>query len=241
MTRNIKSKIRDYQNRMEDQHHGKQPLRITVERDISSVKLLGAILIAPAMLAGFFWAIFIIESEGLSPTSDFLNVLTGCILKLLSDGCTECLPDLGYILFCTVLGGPFALFISYKIWQGLKTKIILSDLRIIKKQPSGKEIQFFWNEIQKIRILSGHGVVQVIFTRKKGSVLLDNNNNKFCTLTLRNEKPVISSAAAYLILNKIESYGISIIGEIELLEEIVQTPHQTRQGPLRPFTPNTTA
>ena len=211
---------------------------ITIAREIAPLKRLGVILLTPAMLVAFFWAIFIIETESLSPRSDFLMVLAGCIKGLITEGSSECLPDLGYIIFCSILGGPFAIIISYKIWQALNTKILLTDQSITKKQPWGKKIQFGWNEIKKIKIFEGDKGAELMFTRNSGSALCDNSNRLFCLLILRYERPSLSSAAANLILNKIDTYSIFVTGDREALEQMVQAPQQTRQGPLNPGTSN---
>ena len=219
---------------MKVQQPGNPHKMITIERQISPLRRWGLILLVPAMLVFFFWAIFIIETRGLSPSSDFLNVLLGCILEILAQGCTECIPDLGYIIFCSILGGPFAIIISYKIWQSLNTKIIFTDQSIIKKQSWSKETQIGWNEIKKIKVLKGDKGMELMFTRNKGSAIFDNSNRIFCLLILRYERSSVSSAAANLILAKIDTYNISVKGERKALEEMAQKTHQLRHSPSRP-------
>jgi len=192
----------------------------------------------PVFLIFFFWAIFIVENEGGDLSSDFLNVLVGCFYKMLSQGCTECVPDLGYIILCTIIGGPLAFVCSYKIWQNLKSKIILTDQKIINKQAFGKEIQLYWSEIKKIKIIDGDGGTQLVLTNNKGSALLGDNNRIFCPPTLSKKSPFISRDAAYLILKKIHRYNIPIKGERWLLEEVIRTPHQSQQAPTRPAAQN---
>ncbi len=204
---------------------------ITIVREIAPVKRLGALLLTPAMLVVFFWAIFIIETEGLSPRSDYLLLIAGCIKGLITEGCTKCVPDLGYIIFCSVLGGPFAIPISFKIWQALNMKIVLTGQNIILKWPLGKDIQSGWNVVKEIQILRGAKVTQLIFTRDDGPGLFDKSNAIFCTLTLRNDRLALYSAAANLILNKIETHNISIDGERELLEKMAQKPDYSLNGP----------
>lgn len=222
---------------MQVKQPGKQQKIITIENEVTLVKQLVAILIVPVFLVFFFWAIFIIENEGLSPNSDFLNVLVGCFYKMLSQGCAECVPDLGYIILCTIIGGPFAFVCSYKIWQNLKSKIILTDQKIINKQAFGKEIHLYWREIKKIKIIDGDGGTQLVLTNNKGSALLGDNNRIFCPPVLSKKNPFISRDAANLILNKIHRYNISIKGERWLLEEIIQP---SQQAPTRPVAQNIT-
>jgi hypothetical protein len=225
---------------MEFQQFGKKQKIITVENNVTPLIRLLAILFAPVVLAICFWVIFIMETDGLSPSSNYIEVIGGCIYKMLTQGSTECLPDLGYIILCSILGGPFAFFISYKFWKILKTKIILTDQRIIKKPPSGKEIQLYWNEIKKIEISSGKGGNLLIFTRNERSALFDDSNRILCPPNPNKERPFISREAANLILKKIDLYNISIRGNRELLEEIIKTPHKSRQGPTRPVAQNMT-
>ena len=225
---------------MEFEQPGKKQKTITVENEITPARRLVVLLLGPGILVGFFWAIFIIENEGLPAWSNMMDVLGGCILKLLAEGNTECLPDLGYIILCTILGGPFAFFITYKIWQDQKAKIILTDQKIIKKQPFGKEIQLYWSEIKNVRILSAKESNQLIFTRNKGSALFNDNKRIFCPPGLNKERPFLSREAANLILKKIDLYNISIKGKRELLEEIIKTPHKSQQGPTRPVAQNMT-
>jgi hypothetical protein len=225
---------------MEFEQPGKKQKTITVENEITPARRLVVLLLGPGILVGFFWAIFIIENEGLPAWSNMIDVLGGCILKLLTEGNTECLPDLGYIILCTILGGPFAFFITYKVWQDLKTKIILTDQKIIKKQPFGKEIQLYWSEIKKVRILSAKESNQLVFTRNKGSALFNDNKRIFCPPGLNKESPFLSRDAANLILKKIDLYNISIKGKRELLEEIIKTPPKSQQGPTRPVAQNMT-
>jgi len=220
---------------MQVKQPGKQQKIITIENEASLVKQLVVILLPTVGLSLFFWAIFIIENEGLSPSSDFGNVLLGCIYKMLSQGCTECLPDLGYIILCTILGGPFAILISYKIWQNLKAKIILTDQRIVQKQASGKEIQLYWREIKKIKILGGDGWTQLVLTNNTGSALLGDTNRIFCPSAPKNGRLSIPPDAANLILKKIDRYNISVKGERTLLEEIIKMPHKSQQAPTRTF------
>ncbi len=228
----------DYRNPMGMQQTKDRKIEITIAREIAPLKRLGAILFTPALFVAFFWAIFIIETEGLSPRSDYFLVLAGCIKGLITEGSTECVPDLGYIVFCSILGGPFVIIISYKIWQALNTKIVLTEQSIIKKQPWNKKIQFGWNEIKKIEIFEGLKGTELMFTRNSGSALFGNSNRFFCPLILRNKRASLSSAAANLILNKIDTYSIFVKGDREALEQMVQVPHQKRQGPLRSVTPN---
>ena len=200
---------------MEFEQPGKKQKIITIEKEITLAKRLAVLLLGPGILVGCFWAIFIIENEGLPAWSNMIEVLGGCILGLLTEGNTECLPDPGYIIFCTILGGPFAVFITYKVWQDLKTKVILSDQKIIKRQPFGKETQLYWSEIKKVRIFSAKESNQLIFTRNKGSALFNDNKRIFCPPNLNNERPFLSREAANLILKKIDLYNISIKGNLE--------------------------
>ena len=128
---------------MQVKQPGKKQKTLTIENEITPLKQLVAIFIVPVFLVFFFWAIFIIENEGGDLSSDFLDVLVGCFYKMLSQGCTECVPDLGYIILCTIIGGPFAFLCSYKIFQNLKSKIILTNQKIINKQALGSEIQLY--------------------------------------------------------------------------------------------------
>ena len=223
---------------MEVEQPGKKQKTITIENEATTKNKLVAMLITPIILIVVFWAIFIIETEHLSTSSDYLALLTGCIINSLTTGNTECLPDLGYIILCTILSGPFALFCSYKIWQNLKSKTILTEQKIINKQSSGKEIQLYWSEIKKVRIFSTNQASQLVFTKSKGPALFDNNNRIFCPPGLSKKKPFISRDAANLILKKIDRYNIAIKGERALLEEIIQTPHKSQQAPTRPVTQN---
>jgi len=241
LMRNVKLKQRDHRRLMEFEQPGKKQKAITVEKEITPAKRLVVLLLGPGILVGFFWAIFIIENEGLPSWSNMIDVLGGCILNLLAEGNTECLPDLGYIIFCTILGGPFAIFITYKIWQDLKTKVILTDQKIIKKQPFGKEIYLYWREIKKVRIISADAYNQLVFTRGKGSALFNDSSRIFCPPDLKKEKPFLSRDAANLILKKIDLYKISIKGNRELLEEIIKAPHKSQQAPTRPIAQNITA
>ena len=214
---------------------GKQQKTITIENEVTPLNKLMAILITPVILVVVFWAIFIIETEHLSTSSDYLNLLAGCILNLLTTGNTECLPDSGYIILCTILSGPFALFCSYKIWQNLKSKTILTEQKIINKQASGKEIQLYWSEIKKVRIFSANQAHQLVFTRNKGASLFDDSGRIFCPPGLSKKRPFISRDAANLILKKIDRYNISVKGERTLLEEIIKMPHKSQQAPTRTF------
>jgi hypothetical protein len=219
---------------------GKKQKIITLENEVTPLKQLAAILMVPVLLVFFFWAIFIIETEGGDLSSDFLNVLVGCFYKMISQGCTECVPDLGYIILCTIIGGPLGFVCSYKIWQNLKSKIILTDQKIINKQAFGREIQLYWSEIKKIKIIDGAGGTQLVLTNNKGSALLGDNNRIFCPPALSNKSPFISRNAANLILKKIHRYNIPIKGERWLLEEIIKPPHPSQQAPTRPVAQNIT-
>lgn len=218
---------------MEFEQPGKKQKTITVENKITPARRLVVLLLGPGILVGFFWAIFIIENEGLPARSNMIDVLGGCILKLLTEGNTECLPDLGYIILCIVLGGPFAFFITYKVWQDLKTKVILTDQKIIKKQPFGKEIQLYWREIKKVKIISADAYNQLVFTKSKGAALFNDNSRIFCPPDLNKERPFLPREAANLILKKIDRYNISIKGNRALLEEIIKTPRKPQQGHTR--------
>jgi hypothetical protein len=223
---------------MELQQPGNKQRTIIIENEVTLVKQLVAILVVPVFLAFFFWAIFIIENEGGDLSSDFLNVLVGCFYKMLSQGCTECVPDLGYIILCTIIGGPLSFVCSYKIWQNLKSKIILTDQRIVQKQAFGKEIQLYWREIKKIKIIEGAGGTQLVLTNNKGSALLGDTNRIFCPPTQKKGRFFISPDAAYLILKKINRYNIPVKGERWLLEEIIQAPHQSQQARTRAVAQN---
>lgn len=226
---------------MQAKQPGKKQKILTLENEVTPLKQLVAILIVPVFLVFFFWAIFIIENEGGDLSSDFLYVLVGCFYKMLSQGCTECVPDLGYIILCTIIGGPLAFVCSYKIWQNLKSKIILTDQRIVQKQAFGKEIQLYWKEVKKIKIIAAVGGTQLVLTNNKGSALLGDTNRIFCPSALSNKSPFISRDAANLILEKIHRYNIPIKGERWLLDEIIQTPHQSQQPPTLPVAQNMTA
>ena len=226
---------------MQVKQPGKKQKTLTIENEITPLKQLVAIFIVPVFLVFFFWAIFIIENEGGDLSSDFLNVLVGCFYKMLSQGCTECVPDLGYIILCTIIGGPFAFLCSYKILQNLKSKIILTDQKIINKQAFGKDIQLYWGEIKKVKIMDGDGGTQLVFTKTKGAALFDNNSRIFCPPALSKKRPFISRDAAYLILKKISRYSIPVKGERWLLDEIIQTPHQSQQPSTRPIAQKVTA
>ena len=202
---------------MQADRPGKKEQIMTVENKVAPSKQMFMILIVPLLLVFCFWAIFIIENQGLPPNSDYLNVIAGCIYKMVSQGNTGCLPDLGYILICTIIGGPFAFWCSYKIWQNQKSKIILTDQKIIKKKPFGKEIQLYWSEIKKIKIISGDAGTQLFFTRNKGLGLFDNKNRIFCPPSLKQERPFLPPDAVNLILSKIDLYNIPIKGEKALL------------------------
>ena len=201
---------------------------ITIENEVTPLNKLVAILITPAILVVVFWAIFIIETQHLSTSEDYFSLLAGCIVNMLTTGNTECLPDSGYIILCTILSGPFALFCSYKIWQNLKSKTILTEQKIINKQASGKEIQLYWSEIKKIRIFSANQANQLVFTRNKGASLFDNSGRIFCPPGLSKKRPFIPYDAAKLILKNIDRYNIIVKGERTLLEEIIKIPHSTR-------------
>ncbi len=240
LIRNVKLKQKDHRRLMEVEQPGKKQKTITIEKKIPPAKQLVPILITPVILVVVFWAIFIIENEGLPTSSDYLALLAGCIYNLLTQGNAECLPDLGYIILCAILGAPFAIFITYKISQDLKSKIILTDQKIIQKQRSGKEIQLYWSEIKKVRILSADQCSQLVFTRNKGSALFNDKKRIFCPPAPNEERPFISRDAVNLILKKIDRYNIPINGNRELLEEIIKTPHQAQQWPTRPVAQNMT-
>jgi len=237
----VKLKQKDHRRLMEVEQPGKKQNTITIENEVTPKNKLVAILITPVILVVVFWAIFIIETEGLSTSEDYLSLLAGCIINSLATGNTECLPDIGYILLCTILSGPFALFCSYKIWQNLKSKTILTEQKIINKQSSGKEIQLYWSEIKKVRIFSANQASQLVFTKSKGPALFDNNNRIFCPPGLSKKRPFISRDAANLILKKIDRYNISVKGERVLLEKIIKTPHKPQQTPTRSTTQNRAA
>jgi hypothetical protein len=241
LIRNVKLKQKEHRKLMQAKQPGKKQKILTLENEVTPLKQLVAILIVPVFLVFFFWAIFIIENEGGDLSSDFLYVLVGCFYKMLSQGCTECVPDLGYIILCTIIGGPLAFVCSYKIWQNLKSKIILTDQRIVQKQAFGKEIQLYWKEVKKIKIIAAVGGTQLVLTNNKGSALLGDTNRIFCPSALSNKSPFISRDAANLILEKIHRYNIPIKGERWLLDEIIQTPHQSQQPPTLPVAQNMTA
>jgi hypothetical protein len=222
LIRNVKLKQKDHRKLVEFEQPGKKQNMITVENKVSPLQKLGTILIAPVILVVCFWLIFGAENEGLPLGPDFIKDLVG------------------YIILCSILGGPFVFFISYKILQNLKTKVILTDQKIIKKLPSGKEIQLYWNEIKYITIISIDAGTQLHLTKNKGLAIFDDNNRVHCPSAPNKEKPFLSRDAANLILKKIDLYNISVKGKRELLEEIVQTPHKSQQGPTKPVTQNTT-
>jgi hypothetical protein len=225
---------------MEVEQPGKKQKTITIENEVTTKNKLVPLLITPVILVVVFWAIFIMETEGLSTRSDYLALLAGCMINLLTTGNTECLPDLGYIILCTILSAPFAIFITCKISQNLKSKIILTDQKIIQRQHSGKEIQLYWGEIKKVRILSADQCSQLIFTRNKGSALFNDKKRIFCPPIPNEDRPFISRDAVNLILNKIDRYNIPIDGNRALLEEIIKAPHQSQQWPTRPVAQNMT-
>ena len=204
---------------------------ITIENEVTPLNKLVAMLITPVILVVVFWAIFIIETEHLSTSSNYFSLLAGCILNLLATGNTECLPDSGYITLCTILSGPFALFCSYKIWQNLKSKTILTEEKIINKQASGKEIQLYWSEIKKVRIFSANQGHELVFTRNKGASLFNDSGRIFCPPGLSKKRPFISHDAANLILKKIDRYNIFVKGERTLLEGIIKIPQSNNSEP----------
>ena len=220
---------------------GKKQNIITIENKVTLVKKLVVIFLPAVALALAFWAIFIVESEGLDLSSDFGYALLGCIYKMLSQGCTECLPDLSYIILCTILGGPFAFLISYVIWQHLKSKIILTDQRIVQKLASGKKIQLYWKEIRKVQIIPAAVGPRLILTSNKGPNLLGDTNRIFCPISLSQKNQLLPRVAANLILKKIDRYNIPVKGNRDLLEGIIKTPHQSQQGPARIGIQNITA
>jgi hypothetical protein len=238
LIQNEKFKQKDHRRLMQIKQPGKKQKILTIESEVTLVKQLVAILVVPVMLVFFFWAIFIIENEGGDLSSDFLSVLVGCFYKMLSQGCTECVPDLGYIILCTIIGGPLSFVCSYKIWHNLKSKIILTDQRIVQKQAFGKEIQLYWRAIKKIKIIEGAGGTQLVLTNNKGSALLGDTNRIFCPPTQKKGIFFIPPDAANLILKKIDRYKITVKGDRTLLEDVVQPPHQSQQASARPVTPN---
>jgi len=203
-----------YQNLKEVERPYKQK-KIIIESNITPITRKITILSGPAMLVGFFAMIFI---KGLNKYSFSLD----------------------HIFAFLPIAGPFAFFISYKFWKALGTKVILTDQKITKKAPSGKELHLNWSEIKKISIIKNldTNCIHLVFSRKKRMVPFDNTNRILCPPGTFFSKTYLPEDAASLILNKIDLYKIPVRGTRGFLEEIVNNSSKSLKGQARPAIPN---
>jgi len=230
-----------YRNLMEVEKPSQKQKRITVGIEVTLPKRLLAILFAPAILTVLFWAFFIIEKDGLSGSLNVFIVLWGCINNIFTHGNTDCLPSLDYIIACSILGGPFAFYISYKWWKALRTKVILSNQSLLRKPPSGTGLQLRWSEIKKIYITENtkDDFINLIFTRNKRYRPFDNKNYIVLDAYPMSKKNWLWDAAG-LILENIDRYKIPIKGERKILQEIANKNSKASPGPNRPAVSNMT-
>jgi hypothetical protein len=206
-----------YQKPMKFERSDKQPKKIIIENRVTPIKRLIAMLSFPALLVACFYVLNYKEYHSLWPSLDF-------------------------IFASLFIASPFAIVVSYKMCKRLKTKIILTDEKIIRKPPRGKELHMSWSEIKKIKmgLDEKNNCLYLVFTRAERYVPFDNDNRIYCPPGSFPSKEYLSRDAANLILKKIDLYKILIEGKREHLEEITKKHNPSLQGPATPAAPNMT-
>jgi hypothetical protein len=139
------------------------------------------------------------------------------------------------ILLFTPIAAPFVFYVSYKMWKDLETKIILTNERIIRKQPFSKDLHMSWSDINKVTIgkamkgkIQDRTRVYLMFTRKKQRFLFNRGETIHCpSAGLFSKDNSLSRDAANLLLRNIDLYRIPIKGERELLEAMAGKPDKS--------------
>jgi len=187
-----------YRNLMEVERPIKKPTKIVIGNDATPRQKLLAIFFGPLLLAM-------------------------CFLEIHHKEYGSYLPSLDYILACSVLACPFALFISFKWYRALGKKVILTDQQVIQKSQSGQAIYLYWSEIKKIYIKhnSENKIVNLTFTRKNRCRPFDKKNQIHCPPGALLNRKYLPREAAGLILKKIGLYKIPVNGGRSILEEMV--------------------
>ena len=184
-------------NPVEVERPDKQEKRIIIEPNVTLKSRLMVILFAPAILV--LCVIGAYRTLGETPP-----------------------VSLDFLLGLFFIASPFAFFISYKLWKGLGTKVILTDQKIIEKTTSGKEQHLYWSAIKKISIIKNNktNCIHFVFSRKKRVVPFSSDSPISCPPDAFSSTTNLSEEATSLILNKIDLYKIPVKGESGLLEEL---------------------
>lgn len=204
-----------YQSPLEIGPSDNQKKRIIIENNVTPLTRKITVLSGPALLVGFFVTIFL-------------------------GGLNEHPFSLDHIKAFLPIACPFAFLISYKCWKAMGTKVILTDQKIIKKTPRGKERHLYWNEIKKISITTSFkpNGIYLVFSRKKLSTPFNRGNRILCPSGTLFSKTCLSEDAARLILNQIDKYKISAKRVRGFLEEIMSKSSSSLKGQARPLIPN---
>jgi hypothetical protein len=200
-----------YQNPMEIEKSDNQKKRLIVENNVTLLSRLGAILLPPAIIAMGF-------------------------IKIHAKGHNTYPFSLEHVLGYSVIAGPFAFFISYKLWKALGTKVILTDQKIIKKTTSGKEQHLNWSEIKRINITKNadNNGIQFVFYTKQIAIPFNNAGRIFCPPGALFNKTILSEDATRLILKKIDLYKIPVKGHKKALAVLFEKSNKSLQGQARP-------
>jgi hypothetical protein len=142
--------------------------------------------------------------------------------------------------FCLIVS-PLIFYVSYKMWKDLETKIILTNEKIIRTQPFGKDLHMRWSDIKRVTIgavikknIQDRTRVYLMFTGKKHSSLSSRAETIHCpSAGFFSKGNLLSRDAANLILRNIDMYSIPIKGEKERLEELAEEPDKAKQGTAR--------
>ncbi len=193
-----------------------QQNKIIVANNVTLKKQLFTILFFPGLLALCFSGLYLDETP-------YGPILLKDILR-----------------FCLIVS-PLIFYVSYKMWKDLETKIILTNEKIIRTQPFGKDLHMRWSDIKRVTIgavikknIQDRTRVYLMFTGKKHSSLSSRAETIHCpSAGFFSKGNLLSRDAANLILRNIDMYSIPIKGEKERLEELAEEPDKARQGTAR--------
>ena len=204
------------QNPMKTEGTDNQQKRIIVKNNVTLQSRLAAILFVPA-------------------------ILVLAVIKIFAKGYNTHSFSVEHVVGFSIIAGPFLLYISYKLWKDLGTKVILTDQKIIEKPRSGKGLQFTWREIKKINITKNPkaGSIHFVFSNKKRVLLFDNDSRIFCPPGTILGKGHLSEDAISFILEKIDTYKIPVKAPKGLLAELAIKSGQSPQRQSPPPIPTT--
>ncbi len=207
-----------YRNQQKVEPSGNRKKWIVIENNVTPLTRIITILSGPTLLIGFFVTIFV-------------------------GGLNEHPFSLDHIKAFLPIAGPFAFFISYKFWKVMGTKVILTDQKVIKKTPRGKELHLNWSEIKRINIIkiaetNSH---HFTFSRKNTIVPFANASRIFCPPGALLSRTKLSEEAINFIFNKINLYKIPVKVPGGLFEEIFNISGNSLKGQGRPLIQNPAA